>query len=87
MRGFDRRGWGSGVCAADYDNDGFEDVYVTAFGADALWRNTDKGTFVDVTRRAGLEESRWGTSCAFADYDRDGSSICTWPTTSGSTRA
>ena len=58
--------------SADYDNDGFEDVYITAFGADALWRNTSKGTFVDVTRRAGLEESRWGTSCAFADYDRDG---------------
>jgi enediyne biosynthesis protein E4 len=72
VSGFDRRGWGSGVCVADYDNDGFEDVYVTAFGPDVLWRNTGKGTFVDVTRRAGIEDGRWGTSCAFADYDRDG---------------
>jgi hypothetical protein len=70
--GFDRRGWGSGVCVADYDNDGARDVYITAFGADAMWRNTGKGTFVDVTRRAGFTETRWGTSCAFADYDHDG---------------
>ena len=70
--GFDRRGWGSGVCVGDYDNDGNRDVYITAFGPDALWRNTGKGTFVDVTRRAGIEDNRWGTSCAFGDYDRDG---------------
>jgi hypothetical protein len=70
--GFDRRGWGSGVCIGDYDNDGARDVYITAFGADGLWRNTGKGTFVDVTRSAGFDETRWGTSCAFADYDRDG---------------
>jgi hypothetical protein len=70
--GFDRRGWGSGVCVGDYDNDGNRDVYITAFGPDALWRNTGKGTFADVTRRAGIEDTRWGTSCAFGDYDRDG---------------
>jgi predicted nucleotidyltransferase len=70
--GFDRRGWGSGVCVGDYDNDGARDFYVTAFGADALWRNTGKGTFLDVTRNAGFDETRWGTSCAFADYDNDG---------------
>ena len=70
--GFDRRGWGSGVCVGDYDNDGARDVYITAFGADALWHNTGKGTFVDVTRTAGFDETRWGTSCAFADYDHDG---------------
>jgi hypothetical protein len=70
--GFTRRGWGSGVCVGDYDNDGFDDVYVTAFGADVLWHNAGAGTFVDVTSRAKLVESRWGTSCAFADYDRDG---------------
>ena len=70
--GFERRGWGSGVCVGDYDNDGARDVFITAFGADALWRNTGKGTFVDVTRSAGFEETRWGTSCAFADYDHDG---------------
>ena len=70
--GFNRRGWGSGACAGDYDNDGHRDVYVTAFGVDALWRNTGNGRFVDVTRSAGFEETRWGTSCAFADYDHDG---------------
>jgi hypothetical protein len=70
--GFDRRGWGSGVCVGDYNNDGTRDVFITAFGPDALWRNTGKGTFVDVTRSAGFEETRWGTSCAFADYDHDG---------------
>ena len=67
-----RRGWGAGTCIADYDNDGFRDVYVTAFGADALWRNAGDGTFVDVTRRAGVEDSRWSTGCAFGDYDLDG---------------
>jgi enediyne biosynthesis protein E4 len=70
--GFTRRGWGSGVCVGDVDNDGAPDVYITAFGPDALWRNTGSGTFSDVTRRAGIDDTRWGTSCAFADYDRDG---------------
>ena len=70
--GFTRKGWGAGACVGDYDNDGFEDVFVTAFGPDALWHNTGKGTFDDTTARARLTESRWGTSCAFADYDRDG---------------
>jgi enediyne biosynthesis protein E4 len=70
--GFTRRGWGAGTCIADYDNDGFRDVYVTAYGPDALWRNTGTGAFADVTRRAGVEEARWSTGCAFGDYDRDG---------------
>src|SRR5688572_15955597 len=70
--GFDRRGWGAGTCIADYDNDGFRDVYITAFGADALWRNTGKGTFIDATRHAGVEDTAWSTGCAFGDYDRDG---------------
>jgi predicted nucleotidyltransferase len=70
--GFNRRGWGSGVCVADYDNDGFQDVYITAFGADVLWRNAGNGTFADVTRKAGIDDDRWSTSCAFGDYDRDG---------------
>jgi enediyne biosynthesis protein E4 len=70
--GFTRRGWGSGVCVGDIDNDEVPDVYITAFGPDALWRNTGKGSFTDVTRRAGIDDTRWGTSCAFADYDRDG---------------
>ncbi len=70
--GFNRRGWGSGVCVADYDNDGFEDVYITALGADVLWRNTGAGAFADVSRQVGIDDNRWSTSCAFGDYDRDG---------------
>ena len=67
--GLIRRGWGTGVCIADYDNDGFEDVYVTAFGANVLWRNVDGRTFT-ATRQA--QDPRWSTGCAFGDYDRDG---------------
>ncbi len=67
-----RRGWGMGVCIADYDNDGFQDVYVTAFGGNVLWRNNGDGTFSDVTRQAGVGHTGWGTGCAFGDYDRDG---------------
>jgi hypothetical protein len=70
--GFTRRGWGSGACVGDYDNDEAPDIYITAFGPDVLWRNSGKGAFIDVTRRAGIDDARWGTSCAFADYDRDG---------------
>jgi hypothetical protein len=70
--GLTRRGWGAGTCIADYDNDGFQDAYVTAFGPDALYRNNGNGTFADVTRRAGVEDNRWSTGCAFADYDHDG---------------
>src|SRR5688572_26465859 len=67
--GLVRRGWGTGVCIADYDNDGFEDVYVTAFGPNVLWRNVDGRTFT-ATRQA--QDPRWSTGCAFGDYDRDG---------------
>lgn len=70
--GLTRRGWGMGVCVADYDNDGFDDAYLTAFGADALYRNVGAGRFTDVTRAAGLGDVRWSTGCAFGDYDRDG---------------
>jgi predicted nucleotidyltransferase len=71
-KGLDHRGWGMGTCVADYDNDGFQDVYITAFGPDVLLRNTGKGTFTDVTRHARVGDTRWSTSCAFGDYDRDG---------------
>ena len=61
-----------GACVADYDNDGFQDVYVTAFGPNVLVRNNGDGTFTDVTAQAGVGDPRWSTSCAFGDYDRDG---------------
>jgi hypothetical protein len=67
--GLTRRGWGSGVCVADFDNDGFEDVYITAFGPNVLWRNVGGRTF-SATKQAS--DPRWSTGCAFGDHDRDG---------------
>ncbi len=64
--------YGMGACAADYDNDGHEDLYLTNFGANALYRNNGDGTFSDVTRTAGVGGSALSTSCAFADIDNDG---------------
>jgi enediyne biosynthesis protein E4 len=65
-------GWGMGVCTADVDGDGWEDLYVTALGGNKLFRNNQNGTFIDVTARAGLAAGGWSAGCAFADYDRDG---------------
>ena len=72
--GLVRTGWGQGVCVGDYDNDGFDDLFVTYYGHDVLYRNHGDGTFRDVTAAAGLPEggTRWGAGCAFFDYDRDG---------------
>jgi len=72
--GVARSGWGQGVCAGDFDNDGFTDLAVTYWGQDVVYRNTGKGSFTDVTQTAGLTGSRirWGTGCAFVDYNRDG---------------
>ncbi len=69
-----KHGWGQGVCAGDYDNDGYVDLFVTYYGKNALYHNQGDGTFRDVTREAGIEfeETRWSTGCAFLDYDRDG---------------
>ena len=64
--------YGMGVCAADYDNDGWTDVYLTNFGANTLLRNRRDGTFTDVTASAGVGTPLWSTGCAFADLDRDG---------------
>ncbi len=64
--------YGMGACAADYDNDGHEDLYLTNFGANALYRNNGDGTFADMTRAAGVGGSALSTSCAFADIDNDG---------------
>ena len=65
-------GYGMGVAAGDFDNDGFTDLYVTNFGANVLLRNDGHGHFVDVTARAGVASSGWSTSAAFVDYDGDG---------------
>jgi len=64
--------YGSGVAAADYDGDGWTDLFVTAFGRNLLYRNARDGTFVDETDRAGLAGGQWSTSAAFLDYDQDG---------------
>src|SRR6201993_1959706 len=68
-------GWANAVCVADYNNDGFDDIFCTYFGQNRLYRNNGNGTFTDVTRQAGLwvdAADRWGAGCAFLDYDRDG---------------
>ena len=65
--------YGMGAAAADFDNDGFQDLLITAVGQNRLYRNTGKGTFVDVTTRAGLgNRPGFGTSALWFDYDRDG---------------
>ena len=67
-------GWASAVCVGDYNNDGFEDLFVTYYGHNKLYRNNGDGTFTEVTKEAGLLEdrTRWGAGCTFVDYDRDG---------------
>ena len=65
-------GWGMGVCAGDYNNDGWDDLYVTSLGPDHLFKNNGNGTFTDVTKTAGVSDPRWSTGAAFVDYDNDG---------------
>jgi hypothetical protein len=67
-------GWGQGCCVGDYNNDGFDDLFVTYWGRNVLYRNNGDGTFTDVTEKAGLAIAgrRWGAACCFLDYDRDG---------------
>jgi enediyne biosynthesis protein E4 len=72
--GLTKIGWASSVCAGDFDNDGFVDLFVTYYGANVLYRNLGTGSFEDGTAKAGLtaNQTRWGSGCAFVDYDRDG---------------
>ena len=74
--GLARSGWGQGCCVGDYNNDGWNDLFVSYYGENALYRNNGNGTFTDVTAKAGLAQvgtkTRWGSGCAFLDYDRDG---------------
>jgi len=65
-------GYGMGVAVGDYDNDGFEDLYVTAYGGNKLYHNHGDGTFTDVTEKAGVAGSGWSTSAAWGDLDNDG---------------
>lgn len=66
------RGYGMGVAAGDYDNDGDNDIFVTNVGENKMFRNNGAGLFADVTDESGLGDTQWGTSAAFLDLDRDG---------------
>ena len=72
--GLTRQGWNFGVTVGDYNNDGFEDLFISGWPQNILYRNNGNGTFTDVTREAGLLHpgNRWGTGCTWVDYDRDG---------------
>jgi hypothetical protein len=74
MAGLTYSGWGQACCVGDYDNDGFEDLFVTCWGRNVLYHNNRDGTFTNVSEKAGVAglENRWGAGCCFLDYDRDG---------------
>ncbi|MBV9481161.1 MAG: CRTAC1 family protein [Acidobacteria bacterium] len=70
--GLTRKGWGMGVAVADYDNDGWPDIYVTGYGGNALYHNLGNCRFEDVSEKAGVAGGGFSTGAAWADYDRDG---------------
>src|SRR5436190_3896333 len=70
--GLKGEGYSMGVAAADYDNDGYVDLYVTGYGANHLYRNNGAGVFSDVTKKLGVAGAGWSTSAGWFDYDRDG---------------
>ncbi len=72
LTGMPQNYYGMGVAVGDYDNDGFEDLYVTSHGGNTLYRNNEDGTFTDVTRSAGVAAGGWSASAGFFDYDNDG---------------
>src|SRR5215468_9332537 len=72
--GLARAGWGQAVCVGDYDNDGFDDLFISYYGKNALYKNNGKGAFTDVSEKAGVAgaKTRWGSGATFVDYDKDG---------------
>ncbi len=72
--GLARAGWGSAVCAGDFDNSGTTDMFVAYWGPDALYRNDGDGTFAEIAAAAGVtgDPGQWSSGCTFVDYDRDG---------------
>ena len=65
-------GWAMGVLAADFDGDGWEDLYITCLGHNHLYHNNGNGTFTDITEKAGVDDPRWSTGAALGDFDNDG---------------
>ena len=72
LTGAQQNYYAMGVAVGDYDNDGFEDIYVTGYGGNTLYRNNGNGTFTDVTKTAGVGAGGWSASAGFFDYDNDG---------------
>jgi hypothetical protein len=72
--GLERSGWASSVCVGDFNNDGFDDLFVTFWGGCALYRNNGDGTFTDITAKSGIRmtPTEWGSGCSFVDHDRNG---------------
>ena len=72
--GLGRSGWGSAVCAGDFDNSGTTDLFVAYWGPDALYRNNGDGTFSEIAAETGVAglPQQWSSGCTFVDYDRDG---------------
>ena len=72
--GLTRTNWGQAAVIGDYDNDGFDDIFISCFGKNALYHNNGNGTFTDVAEKAGVanNKSKWGSGSAFLDYDKDG---------------
>ena len=72
--GLTHSGWGQACCVGDYDNDGFDDLFVSYWGRNVLYHNNGDGTFTEVSEKAGVAgtDGVWGAGCCFLDYDRDG---------------